>query len=310
MFIITHTKQFLLAGLTLTVLSLTVLLVFGLNLGIDFTGGALTEVAYDVRPEKATVEDTLNALTFDPVLGGYSLRGSTDESGRDGYILRTRDLSETERQAIETALLSNGEGATISRFTSIGPATGEELKSKAQWAIGFVALIIVLYVAFAFRGISKPVKSSRYGLITILALLHDVIVPAAFFAILGMTIGAEVDVLFVMAILAILGYSVNDTIVIFDRVRENLLWNKEHEKHEPFRELVGRSLGQSFARSINTSLTTFLAITALYIFGGDVTENFALVLMVGVVAGTYSSLFIAPPLLVWIEERQRDTKIS
>ena len=306
MYIVNHAKQFLLGGVAIIVTSILALVIFGLNLGIDFTGGALTEVAYDVRPDKAQIENSLVALDDKIDLGGYSLRESVSESEEDGFILRTRDLKETERQQVESLLLSHGENPAVSRFTSIGPVIGEELKDKAVWAIGLVVLIIVSYIAIAFRGISKPVRASRYGYITILALAHDVLVPTAFFGILGYAIGAEVDVLFVMAILAVLGYSVNDTIVVFDRVRENLLINKELEKHEPFKDVVGRSLSQTYVRSINTSVTTFLALLALYFLGGDVTQNFALVLMAGVVAGTYSSLFIACPFLVKLEERQRE----
>lgn len=308
MYIINNTKRFLLIGLGIFVASIIALGVFGLNLGIDFTGGALSEVSYDERPDKAELESALNALSFEDGLGGYSLRASVDEEGRDGYILRTRDLAEEERREIHDTLTTYGESGTIGRYTSIGPVIGEELRSKAAWAIALVALIVVLYVAWTFRGISRPVKSSRYGLITILALAHDVLVPAAFFAVLGYTISAEVDVLFVMAILAVLGYSVNDTIVVFDRVRENILANQEANKHEPFKETVGRSLSQTLMRSINTSVTTLLALLALFFFGGDVTQDFTLVLMVGIVAGTYSSLFIACPLLVWIEERQKAKK--
>ena len=304
MFITKHTKRFLLAAAGIVVAAVLVLVVFGLNLGIDFTGGALTEVSYDVRPEKSIVEDELASLE----LGGFSLRETKGEEERDGFILRTRDLEEGERQAVERILVNVGQGASIGRFTSIGPVIGEELKRKAVWAIGFVVLIIILYVAFVFRKVSKPVNSWVYGLITILALFHDVLVPTAFFGALGYFFGAEIDVLFVMAILAVLGYSVNDTIVVFDRVRENLMKNIELEKHEPFADVVGRSLSQTFMRSINTSITTALVLLALYVFGGDVTQNFALVLLVGVIAGTYSSLFIASPLLVAIEARQKAKK--
>lgn len=302
MFIIRHIRSFLIAALGITLAAVLALSIFGVSLGIDFTGGALTEVAYEVRPEKVAVEEALDA--FD--LGGYSVRGSQDDAGADAYIVRTRSLAEDERRAIAVALEALGEGGTVTRFTSIGPVIGEELKDKAVWAIGLVALVIVLYVAFTFRGVTKPVRSWAYGLITILVLAHDVLIPTAVFGVLGYVAGAELDVLFVMAILAVLGYSVNDTIVVFDRVRENLAANKAAEKDEPFAEVVGRSLEQTFTRSINTSFTTLLALLALYIVGGAVTENFALVLMIGVVAGTYSSLFIAPPLLVTIERWQRN----
>lgn len=297
MYITRHITAFLCLAAVVTVLAISALTVFRLPLGIDFTGGALTEASYDVRPERSAVEEQLAPLS----LGGYSLREATTDTGRAAYILRTRDLSEEERQAVAAALTSTTEAAAIDRYTSIGPTIGAELSEKAGWAIGLVALIVVLYVAIAFRGVARPVRSSVYGLITVLVLAHDVLIPTALMAALGYFTGAEVDVLFVMAILAVLGYSVNDTIVVFDRVRENLAENHKHERSEPFAETVGRALSATFTRSINTSLTTLLALLALFFIGGDATETFALVLIAGVVAGTYSSLFIAPPLLVAIE---------
>jgi preprotein translocase subunit SecF len=192
---------------------------------------------------------------------------------------------------------------------------GQELRDKAVWAIGAVLLVIVLYVAYAFAGIGTPVRSWTYGGITILVLMHDILVPTAVMALLGAFLGAEIDVLFVMALLAVLGYSVNDTIVIFDRVREQLIANRtEHrvEREEagimmadvtytlnkPYAELVSAAVSESMARSINTSITTMVTLVALYFIGGDVTQTFALVLLAGVIAGTYSSICIASPLVV------------
>jgi preprotein translocase subunit SecF len=214
-------------------------------------------------------------------------------------------------------MVASGEDGSLTRFTSIGPVIGEELKDKAVWAVGAVVIIIVLYVAFAFRGVSYPVGSWTYGGITILALAHDVLVPAALMAILGYTMGAEIDVLFVMAMLAVLGYSVNDTIVVFDRVRENIIKYRQEKKvkkdgqetveylfTKPFEVIVGQSVGETLLRSINTSLTTLLALLALYFLGGDVTKNFALVLIAGIIAGTYSSICIANPLLIYFGNKK------
>lgn len=314
MILVRYTKQLLYLALGIVVASCIALAVYGVTLGIDFTGGSLTEVAYEDRPEKGAVETALGGMD----LGGYSLRESVDQEGRAAYILRTRDLTEEERQQVIETLTSDGVGGVATRFTSIGPVIGEELKSKAAVAIVLVSLMIVLYVAYTFRGIKRPVRSWVYGLITVLALAHDVLVPTAVFGVLGYFTGAEVDVLFVMAILAVLGYSVNDTIVVFDRVRENLIARQDTDakdlpegdtapdlSSEDFAAIVGASVSQTYARSINTSLTTFLALGALYVVGGDVTQNFALVLAVGVVAGTYSSLFFAGPLLVALERWQR-----
>lgn len=312
MFVITHRNIFLGIAAVIMLVSLALVAGLGLKLGIDFTGGSLTEVVYDERPDQASVEATLQ--TFD--LGGFSVRASTDEAGRDTFMIRTRDLSEEEREAVTAAVTELGTGGEIDRFTSIGPVIGQELRDKAMWAVIGVVFIIVLYVAFAFAGIGVPVSSWAYGLITIVVLIHDVLVPAALMAVLGYAFGTEVDVLFVMALLAVLGYSVNDTIVVFDRVRENLVGNRT-EKHTkktepggmvreevqytltaPYDELVGSAVKQTIARSINTSLTTMAALVALYFLGGEVTQTFSLILIAGVLAGAYSSVCIASPLVV------------
>ena len=318
MFAITHRKIFLMISTAIFVVGIGILGTLGLNLGIDFTGGALMEVSYEERVDRDELTPGLDELA----LGDYSLRETVSDTGREGYVLRTRDLTDEERQAVE-AVMTPTEGATVERFTSIGPVIGEELKRKAQWAIAGVVLIIVIYVALAFRSVGKPVSSFVYGGITILALIHDVLVPAAVMSLLGFFLGIEVDVLFVMALLAVLGYSVNDTIVVFDRVRENLLKYRQEkkvtEKNEfgqkvekteyqltkPFADIVGESVSQTIIRSVNTSVTTLLAVGSLYFLGGEVTQTFSLILMVGILAGTYSSIFLANPLLVFIAERQQ-----
>lgn len=313
MFVTRYTKQFLIITALIFAVSIGIISTLGVPFGIDFTGGALTEVSYDERPSKEELQVELDTLS----LGGYSLRSTTEETGREGYILRTRELSEEERARAGAILTAAGEGGTIGRFTSIGPVIGEELADKAKWALGGVLLIIVLYVAFVFRKVSKPINSWTYGGITIFVLFHDVLVPAALMSILGYYSGAEADVLFVMALLAVLGYSVNDTIVVFDRVRENLVKYRQEKKEKvqggerityiftkPFDEIVGISVSQTLVRSINTSLTTLVALSALYIFGGSVTETFALMLIAGVIAGTYSSICIANPLLIAIARWQ------
>lgn len=318
--IIERKKLFVTLGFSIMLLSAALVAGFGLRLGIDFTGGSLTEVVYDERPEKSVAVERIDSLSLE--LGAYSLREATDDSGRPAFNLRTRDLTEPERQQVSEALTTIGNNAEITRFTSIGPTIGQELRDKAVWAIGAVALVIIFYVAWAFRGVGRPVGSWTFGGITILALIHDVLVPTAVMAILGLMVGAEVDVLFVMAVLAVLGYSVNDTIVVFDRVRENLTKYRQEKKvmvkneygqpeeqieyipTKPFADVVGESVDQTILRSINTSVTTLLALSALYFLGGSVTQTFALVLMAGVLAGTYSSIFFANPLLVMLAERK------
>jgi preprotein translocase subunit SecF len=312
MFAITYRKIFLIIAIFVMVGSAAIVGILGLNQGIDFTGGSLTEVVYDTAPDRDEVEKTVEIQN----LGGVSVRESVDESGQSAYIIRTRDLSEEERSQLTDNVTGLGVGGEVTRFTSIGPVIGQELRDKAGWAIFGVVSIIVLYVAFAFAGIGTPVSSWMYGAITIFVLIHDVLVPTALMSILGHFAGVEIDVLFVMALLAVLGYSVNDTIVVFDRVRENLIKNRtEHSvKHKepagivreevtykltkPYEEIVGTAVSETLARSINTSITTMAALTALYFIGGAVTQTFALILFAGVLAGTYSSICIASPLVV------------
>jgi preprotein translocase subunit SecF len=312
MFAIIFRKQLLVFAGLIMGSSIAVIAMFGLNLGIDFTGGALTEVAYEEVVEKTAVE----AVATEIGLKGFSVRGSVDETGRNAYIIRSEDLNEDQRIAFSESLVALGEGGEVTRFTTIGPVIGKELKDKAGWAILGVVSIIVLYVAFAFAGIGTPVSSWVYGGITILVLIHDVLVPSAVMSLMGQYVGIEVDILFVMALLAILGYSVNDTIIVFDRVRENLKQNRteERKKHtepgglvreevtytltKPYEEIVGEAVSQTLTRSINTSLTTAVTLVALYFFGGAVTQTFTLILLVGVLAGTYSSICIAGPLVV------------
>lgn len=311
MFVITYRKMLLTIAAVVMSASVLLVIIFGLNLGIDFTGGSLTEVTYEVAPDKTSVEEAVSFLE----LGGVSIRESIDDSGKDSYLIQTRDLNEEEREVLQESVLELGEGSSISRFTSIGPVVGQELRDKAVWAIFGVVSIIVLYVAFAFSGIGTPVSSWAYGFITIFVLIHDVLIPTALMSFMGYFAGAEIDVLFVMALLAVLGYSVNDTIVVFDRVRENLIKNRtEHRKqrkeagivHEevtytltkPYNEIVGEAVQGTLSRSINTSVTTLSALVALYFIGGSVTKMFALILFAGVLAGTYSSICIASPLVV------------
>ncbi len=323
MYIITQKKFFMALGGAIMALALAVILLVGIRFGIDFTGGALLEVAYtDTAIDgDEVVNSTIAASELS--LGEYSVRSAVLEDGRPAVLLRARDLSEDERQALSTILTTAlGGEAEVTRFTSVGPTIGQELKEKAFFAVGLVSLVIILYVAFAFRGVQTPVGSSVYGGITILALLHDILLPTAMMALLGLWFSMEANVLFVMALLAVLGYSVNDTIVVFDRVRENIEQFRQEKKRKvkneygqeeeeidyvltkPFDELVGTSLKESMGRSINTSLTTALALLTLYFVGGEPTELFALVMLVGVLAGTYSSIFLAGPLLVYWAERK------
>jgi len=299
MFIIKYKKIFISISMALVVLSLLSLFVFGLNVGIDFKGGALTEVVYKtLRPAQADLDKSLLALNFGSVL--------LQPTGDLGYIIKTRDLNDSEHALLlKTLSQNNSQALTEMSFNSIGPTVGQELARKAILAIILISLAIICFIAFAFRKVSKPVSSWRYGLIAIVTLLHDVLIPVGLFVILSHYYGAELDTLFVVAVLTILGLSVSDTIVIFDRIRENLR-NQNTIAKVNFGETVGKSLEQSYVRSICTSLTVILVLLALFFFGPVSTRYFALMLTAGMFFGTYSSIFLASPLLVLVEEWQKN----
>lgn len=284
MFVVTYRKIFYALSAIIVFGSIALVGVYGLTYSIDFTGGSMIEIEYkDTRP---TRDEVLS------VLAPFKLGESIRETGDKGFIIRSKTISETERAEIQKAL----KGAEFKRFDSIGPVLGREAAQSAYVSIALVIIVIVLFIAYAFRHVSQPISSWKYGLVAIVALLHDVIVPVGVFALLGY----EIDTLFVTALLVILGFSIHDTIVVFDRVRENL---KNNDK-QPFEKIVGNSISQTMARSINTSFTTLLALVALYIYGGEATHHFSLALIVGIVAGTYSSIFLGSPLLVTIEKWQ------
>jgi len=300
MFIVTHRKLFYLLSSLIIAASLVALALFGLKPGIDFKGGSLLEVTYpDGRPAKTQVEEVLAPLAVD---------ASVRPTGEKGYIIRMKDLSETEQTAVRAAVSQKGAQKVVEeRFDTIGPLLGREAAGKSFVAIIFVILCIVLFITFAFRKVSLPVASWKYGIITIVALLHDVLIPTGVFAILGHYAGFEVDTLFVTALLVVLGFSVHDTIVVFDRVRENLRVSHEVRDRKDFSTIVGESIQQTFVRSINTSLTTVIALIVLYVIGPEITKHFSLALLIGIIAGTYSSIFIGSPLLVTVEQWQKRT---
>lgn len=283
-------KYFFILPAVLSLVAVAVLVMWGLKPGIDLSGGSLLQVSYPAgRPDSAQVQQLAVPLN----LGEVRVQPAAEKS----YILRTRALSNEEKNQLETTLSGLGM-LQEEQFTTIGPTIGAELLQKAWVAIALVVLCIIAFIAFAFRGVSKPVASWKYGIVAIVTLLHDILVPAGLFAILGHYLGAEVDALFIVALLTILGISINDTIVVFDRIRENLRNNIEHGKREEFDAVVGRSIRQTLARSINTSLTVVIVLAALYFVGPAATQTFALTLIVGMIAGTYSSIFLAAPLLV------------
>ncbi len=298
MFIIKYKKIFLTLSLVLVILSFVSMFYFGLKIGIDFKGGAITEINYDTtRPEQNLINENLESLGFGTILA----QGTGDK----GLIIKSRDLTDVEHNTLLESL-SFGGTYTFKEvsFNSIGPSVGSELTRKAIISIILVSLVIICFIAFAFRKVSKPISSWRYGIIAIVTLLHDVIIPVGIFAVLSHYFGAEVDTLFVVAILTVLGLSVSDTIVIFDRIRENLM-NKNNLSKAEFSNIVGKSLDQSFVRSIATSLTVIIVLLALVFWGPVSTKYFAMMLTFGMFFGTYSSIFLASPLLVIVSNLQK-----
>lgn len=291
MIIIRNRLAFFAVSAILAIAAIGALTIYGLNIGTDFTGGSLVEMRYEgERPDAESLTRNLEDAGF----SGFSLR----ESGDNNYTLRAATLTDEQRQNLP-AIFSHQRGtAFVEQLSEVGPTIGAELRNKAYLALGLVMLCILCFIAFAFRKVSKPISSWIYGLIALVTLGFDVLIPLGAFSIFGNLWGAQVDTLFVTAILTILGYSVHDTIVVFDRTRENLRINEEKGRREDFADTAGRSLNQTFVRSMNTSVTTLLSLTVLYFVGPESTQDFALTLLVGIVAGTYSSIFLATPLLV------------
>lgn len=287
----------------MVVLAIVSVSMFGLNLGIDFKGGALTEVTYTKeRPSLDLVNNTLNALGIGSVL--------VQPTGEMGYLIKTKDLAQEEHEGLLKAL-SFEDKHTFSEtsFNSIGPSVGKELSRKALLSIILVSLGIIIFIAFSFRKVSKPIASWKYGVIAVVTLLHDVIIPIGLFAFFSKQFGVEADTLLVVAVLTILGLSVSDTIVIFDRIRENLRIETEEKKGKfDFKEIVGHSLSQSYIRSLITSLTLIFVLISLFVLGPVTTKYFALMLIAGMFFGTYSSICLSSPLLVLLEEKSQKSK--
>jgi preprotein translocase subunit SecF len=274
-------------SIVLVVLSIGSISYFGLKLGIDFKGGSLSEVEYTtVRPSQELVAGALEPLELGEVI--------IQPTGETGYSIKTRAVSEAERASILQVL---GTDAKEKSFTSIGPSVGAELVRKSALTFILVALGIIFFIAYSFRKVSKPVSSWRYGFIAITSLIHDILIPVGVFAALSHFSGAEIDTLFVVAILTILGLSVSDTIVVFDRIRENIRIGA----FKTFEETVGKSLEQVYTRSIATSSTVIIVLLALVFFGPESTKVFAMMLTAGMFFGTYSSIFLASPLLVTVQ---------
>ena len=283
-------------SISLVVLAIIATALFGLRFGTDFTGGSLMEISFaDSRPG---AEEMRGVLKEAGDLGEISI----SPAGEKSFILRMKEIDESTHQEILAVLKSKFSSLEEDRFDSIGGVIGQELKNKSVIAVILVLLLIVIYIGIVFRKLAGILPSMAMGLAAILALLHDVLIPVGIFAFLGHYYGVEITAIFVAAILTILGYSVSDTVVIFDRVRENILryGGKEH-----LSSLVHVSIKQTLTRSINTSLTTLLSLLAIFFFGGETLKYFSLALIIGIFLGAYSSIFVASPILVWWPKKKR-----
>ncbi len=295
---IKYSKVWFTISIITMVAALASIFTWGLKYGIDFTGGSLLELSFEKnRPATEQLIESLRVIGLkDNII---------QKSGDDKFIIRTNFLTEEQHQDLLKGLREkyqqDSRVVKEERFETIGAAISDQLRRRAVWAIILVNLGIILYVTYAFRKVSRPVASWKYGALAIVALLHDVLLVIGCFAVLGHFWGIEIETYFVVALLTVLGYSVTDTIVVYDRIRENLL----HHSAEHFAEVVNVGLNETLMRSINTTLTVLLPLAALFFLGGSTIHSFVLALLIGMASGAYSSIFIASPLLVLVERWQR-----
>lgn len=299
--ILKYKNVFLGVAAIMVVASLITIATNGFKQSIDFTGGS--KVVFEVNQGSINGDNNVYSESLSKSLsetfGEVKLSKVSEAATSTVFSLVTRDLKEEDYQKLQGALKLNASTTVeVKEFAMTGPSISKEIVSKSVTGFVLVVLAIILFIWFSFRGASHPVKSWKYGLVAIAALVHDVVIPAGVMSYLGAAYGVEINALFVVALLTILGISVSDTIVIFDRIRENL---KVHKNYS-FEEVVGLSLNQSMVRSLATSVSVILVLLALVFYGPDSTKYFALTLTIGMFVGTYSSIFVASPLLVWISK--------
>lgn len=301
--IIAKRNLFFLLSILVIIPGLFSLVTWGLRLSIDFTGGSLLELQIP-NAHKGT---TSTKLEQDIEKQGVDV-ATAQKSGEKGYLFRLKPIEDSKARSIEKALEPTYGDITISRFETVGPTIGKELSQKAILAVVVSSAMIVAYIAWAFRTVPKSVSSWQFGLTAVVALLHDVFVVLGIFSLLGHYYAVEVDTLFITALLTVMGFSVHDTIVVFDRVRENLKTMGSAD----FANVVNESLLQTLARSLSTSMTVLFTLFALYLFSTGSLKWFVVALLVGMVSGTFSSLFTAAPFLVlwqeWREKRKNKNK--
>jgi preprotein translocase subunit SecF len=284
---------FALSGIVL-ILGVISLAVFHLKLGVDFKGGTSTEIQFKAPFDQNKVREVLAA----DGLKNFQLQ----TTGDNGLIIKTEVIDQKEHDKITADIRAQVGDFEEKQFTVIGPTIGKQLERNALYQLALVSLGIVLYISYAFRRVTKPITAWQFGVAAIVALLHDLLVVLGIFSLLGHFRGVEIDSLFVTAMLTVLGFSVHDTIVVFDRIRENL----KIYAGQSIDFVVNHSISQTMVRSLNTSLTVLFVLLALLLFGGETIRYFVLALFIGVLTGTYSSIFVASPILViWQHWRTR-----
>ena len=290
---IKYTKIYFLISLIVLVPGLISLIFIGLRPSIDFTGGSLIEI----QTRQPVSETQIRQSVADADLDLSSLVRSTDNS----YLLRLKPIDQSQHDSLLVALNTSYEGVFSQRFETIGPTVGAELTKRAVMAVSLASLAIIAYIAWSFRSVPKPYSSWKFGITAIIALGHDLLVVLGLFSIFGHFFAVEVDALFVTALLTVIGFSVHDTIVVFDRIRENL----GKQPHLTFSQVADFSLTETLGRSLNTSATVILTLTSLLLFGGSAIRWFVIALLIGIVSGTYSSIFNPTPLLVLWTSRSK-----
>jgi len=289
-----YRKIYLILSAILTIGILVLLFTFGLKPGIDFTGGTILEIEYETkteRPSNQAIKDSLKDLG----LGEFSVQPTGDK----GVILRMKDIQEETHQQIIQKLSENQQLEEL-RFESIGPVIGKELRNKTGVVVVLSILAIVIYIAIAFRKVSFPVKSWQYGIASLLILGHDILIPLGVFSVLGKVYNVQITIPVIAALLTVIGYAINNVVVVYDRLRENLL--RVYSRKESFEDLVNRAINQTLTRQLNTSLTTLFPLIFIFLMGGETLRYFSLALIIGLLAGLYSSIFLAGPLLVaWLK---------
>ena len=295
-------KIFLIGSGILNTIAIVAIIVFGFKLSIEFTVGSKLDVisSSGKRIDISKLESVIESQKIQVV----TIRQSSSSEAE----IRTDTISDEQKNQILARSKEAGFDLKEVSFDTLGPVIGTEAKVNALKAVGLAIIAITLYIAFAFRKVSKPVSSWKFGISAIIALVHDVLMVLGAFSLLGLFFGVEIDSLFITAVLTIMGFSVHDTIVVFDRIRENIIKNVHNKS---FEEVVNNSFNETLARSLNTSLTVILVLFALLLFGGESIRWFIVAFLIGLITGTYSSIFIASAVLVeWYRAEQRGFKFS